>query len=187
MIGARTICDYLSLQHSLALKHSRFLIDASVLVGPLEFRELVDVATNFTGKLSRMMFPFDAHDNALGIHRIDDPVTSRQYHGTGIACSHTFHSCTDQRRFCSQQRHRLPLHVGAHQGSIGVIVLKKRNQRRSDRYQLLRADVDVVHFFAAHQNEVAGLTSVDQLADNASLVIQFHIRLSDDVLVFFPG
>jgi hypothetical protein len=42
-----------------------------------------------------------------------------------------------------QQRHRLPLHVRAHQGAVGVVVLEERNQRSGDANGLLRRDVDV--------------------------------------------
>ena len=37
------------------------------------------------------------------------------------------------------------------------------------------------------QDEVAGLAGVDQLGDDAALLVQLHVGLRDDVLVFFPG
>ncbi len=36
------------------------------------------------------------------------------------------------------------------------------NQARGHRYQLLRRNVDVIHFFAALQHEVTGLAAVDE-------------------------
>ena len=49
------------------------------------------------------------------------------------------HSGTDDGRFGIDQRHGLALHVGAHQGAVGVIVLQKGDQRRRDGDDLLGA------------------------------------------------
>ena len=62
----------------------------------------------------------------------------------GIAGGHTFHTGSDQRSLGNQQRHRLALHVGAHECAVRVVVLKERHERSGDRDELLRADVDVV-------------------------------------------
>jgi len=78
-------------------------------------------------------------------------------------------------------------HVGTHQGSVRVVVLKERNQRSSHRNKLLRADVDVVDFFPVHQHKVSGLAGVHQLGNDASLVVQLDVRLGDDVTVFLPS
>ena len=43
-----------------------------------------------------------------------------------------------------EERHRLPLHVRAHERAVGVVVLEERNQRRGDRDQLLRRHVHEV-------------------------------------------
>ena len=113
------------------------------------------------------MLAFDAHDDALGVDRIDDAVALGQNHSAGIASGDAFHSGADDRSFGAQQRNRLALHVRAHQCAVGVVVLEERNQRCGHRNQLLRADVDVVDFVAADQHEVAGLAGVDQVADDA--------------------
>src|SRR5205814_8840276 len=53
--------------------------------------------------------------------------------------------------------------------------------------ELLRRNVNVVDFFAILQNEVAGLTAVDEFGGDAALVVERDVGLSDDVLVFFPS
>jgi len=121
----------------------------------------------------------DAHDNALRVDGIDDAVALGQNHGSRIASGDAFHPGSDDRRFRTQQRHGLALHVGAHQSSVGIVVLEERNQRGSHGNQLLRTDVDVVNLVAADQDEVAGLTGVDQVTDNFALVVQFDVRLGD--------
>ena len=61
----------------------------------------------------------------------------------------------DERRLGAQQRHRLALHVGAHQRAVGVVVLEERDQRRGHRHQLLRRDVHVVDAVALDGDELA--------------------------------
>ena len=59
----------------------------------------------------------------------------------GIARDGLFHAGADERRLGADQRHRLALHVRAHQRAVGVVVLEERDQRGGDRDELLGADV----------------------------------------------
>ena len=132
------------------------------------------------------MLALDAHNDALGVDRIDDSVALGQNDRARIARRNAFHAGSHNRSLRPQQRHRLPLHVRAHQRAVRVVVLQERHQRCGDRNQLLRADVDVIDFVAIHQHEVARLAGVHQLARDAALVVQFDVRLRDGVPVFFP-
>ncbi len=134
-----------------------------------------------------MMLAFDAHDNALGVDRIDDAVAAGQNNCARVTSRNAFHPGADDRRLRSEQRHGLALHVRAHQRAVRVVVLEERYQRGRNRNQLLRADVDVIDFFAIHQHEVAGLASIDEFGCNAALIVEFHIGLRDRVAVFFPS
>ncbi len=116
------------LHHPLALLHNRLLVDAGVLVRALEFGELIDVAAHFARKLHRMMLALDAHNDAFGIDRIDDSVALGQDHRARIARRDTFHARADNRSLSPQQRHRLALHVRAHQRAVGVVVFQERHQ-----------------------------------------------------------
>src|ERR1700724_1409770 len=71
--------------------------------------------------------------------------------------------------------------------AVGVVVLEERHERCRYRDQLLWAHVDVVNLIAADQDEVAGLAGVDQIADDAALVVQFNVGLGNYVPVFFPS
>ncbi len=186
MIGARTVSDDLPLQHALALLDHRLLVDAGVLVRALELRELVNVAAHLTRQLRGMVFAFDAHDDALGVDRIDNAVAAGQNHCARVASGDAFHSRAHDRSLRAEQRHGLALHVRAHQRAVGVVVFEERHQRSGNGNQLLRADVDVVHFLAADQHKVAGLAGVDQFGDDAALVVEFHVGLCDGVAVLFP-
>src|SRR5581483_7351935 len=181
VIRARTVGNDLSLQNPLALSNGRLLINASVLVGPLELGELINIATNFTRQLPGMVFAFHAHDDPFRIDRINNAVALGEDDGARVAGGDAFHSGTHDRRFRTKQRHRLALHVRTHQSSIGVVVLQEGNKRCGDRNQLLRADVDVIHLIPVHQHEVSGFAGVNQLSHDAPLIVEFHVRLRDHV------
>ena len=79
------------------------------------------------------------------------------------------------------------MHIRSHQRTVGVVVLEERNQTRRHRHKLFRADVNVLDLFTRLQHEVAGLTRIAQFGHDAALLVQLHVGLRDDVLVFFPG
>ena len=185
-VGAWTVGDYLPLHHPLAFLHNRFLVDAGVLVRALKFGELVNVAAHFARKLHRMMLALDPNNDAFGIDRIDDSVTARKYDRARVAGGNAFHPSPDNRSLSTQQRHRLTLHVRTHQRAVCVVVFQERHERSGHRNQLLRADVDVIHFVAVHQHKVASLASIHQLAGDTALVVQFDVGLRNGVPVFFP-
>src|SRR5438094_599803 len=81
----------------------------------------------------------------------------------------------------------MTLHVCAHQCAVCVVVFEEWNQRGRDRYELLGTDIDVIDFIAGNQDEVAGLTGIDELIDQAALVVEFYVGLRDNVTVLFPG
>ncbi len=56
----------------------------------------------------------------------------------------------------AQQRHGLLLHVGAHQGAVGVVVLEERDQRRADRDDLLGRHVHEVDLGRRDVADVGG-------------------------------
>ncbi len=186
-VGARPVGQHVALLHPLALVHDRLLADAGVLVGPLEFSELIDIGADFARKLALVgAAALHAHDDALGVHRIHDAGAFADDHRAGIARRHVLHAGTDVGSFSAQQRNGLALHVRSHQRAVGVVVFEERNQTGRHRDELLGTDVHVFDFVAMLQDEVAGLTSVHQLVDDVALFVQRDVGLGDDVLVFFP-
>ena len=133
-----------------------------------------------------MMLALDAHDDAFRVDGVDDAGAASQNHRTRITRRDAFHSRADDGRLRAQQRHRLTLHVRTHESAVGVVVFQEGHQRGSHGNQLLRADVDVVDFVAAYQDEVAGLAGVDQFRNDAALVVDLRVGLRDHMAIFFP-
>ena len=127
----------------------------------------------------------------------------------GVASGAVLDAGADVRRLGTQQRHGLLLHVGAHQGAVGVVVLEERDQRRADRDDLLRRHVHVVDLgrrdvadVGGRAEEALGLEHLAQVVEARRLRRTAHedavaleravrvdrrVRLGDDVVLFLVG
>ena len=161
--------------------HQRTLVDAGVLVRALVFHQPVDI----DARLGRVGLAGGAHDDTGGVHLIDDAGAAGGDRRARIARDHAFHAGADERRFGANQRHRLALHVGAHQRAVGVVVLQERNERRGHRNELLRRHVHEVDLVARHQMHVAGVAAHDQVFGEAAAAVDLRVRLRDRVAAFF--
>src|SRR5450759_2269395 len=127
------------------------------------------------------------HDDVgrdLGHHarlRGDDDVTR-------VDRGATLHAGPHDRRLAADERHRLALHVRAHQGAVGVVVLEERDQRGCDRDHLPGGDVHVVDRLGSHVLDLATL-GPDQHAvlGEGTVRLERSVRLRDDVAVLVVG
>ena len=74
----------------------------------------------------------------------------------------------------AQAGHGLALHVGAHQGAVGVVMLQEGNQTGRHADHLARGDVDVLDFFDRNRLEVSVIPGNDVFALEA---VVFHHRV----------
>ena len=65
-------------------------------------------------------------------------VLEGQQHVRRVVGGAGFDTGTDVRGLGLDKRHRLPLHVGSHEGTVGVVVLEERDQSSCYRHDLLR-------------------------------------------------
>ncbi len=165
-LRARTVAEDLSLVDLLAHADDRLLVDARVLVRPLELRHRVDVGAHLTR--CRLGLPFHAHDDALAVDEVHGARSARHDDGARVAGGDVLHARADERRAGAEQRHRLPLHVRSHQRAVRVVVLEERHERRGDGDELLRRHVDEVDLVPRRQDEVAGLPRVDAIGREPS-------------------
>ena len=101
-------------------------MDQSALVGALELVQQVLLA----------LLAFD--HNPVRVNEGDGAVDAGEQNVAGVERSASFHAGSDQWRVGYQQRNCLALHVRAHQGAVGVVVLEEGNHRRGNRPKLLR-------------------------------------------------
>ncbi len=104
-----------------------------------------------------------------------------------IARHRLLHAGADQRRLGADQRHRLALHVRAHERAVGVVILEERDERGGHRHELLRRDVDEIDVLRPRHDEVAALAAVGEIGLDAALVVDLDIGLGDGVAALFHG
>ena len=180
-IGGRAIGNHFAFANLVTHFDQRALVDAGVLVRALEFTQTVDIHARITD-----FQIFGCADNdAVCVDLVNHTTTTGHNGRAGIACNDFFDPCANQRRFGPQQRHSLTHHVRAHQGAVGVIVFKERDQRGRNRHQLFRANVDQVHVFTRAEQVVAGFTAGHQIVFKTTLFIQMRVGLRHGVTHFF--
>ena len=111
--------QHLTGDHRVAQLHDRAVVEAGVLVGALVLLQVV-------GVLGALLIA--DHDGG-GIHVGHRAVDGGDRHHAGVARHLGFQAGAHQRTLGAQQRHRLALHVRAHQGAVGVVVLEEGDQR----------------------------------------------------------
>ena len=190
--------------HALPLGHQGAVVDARVLVGAAELGQPVDLAPERGAEavlLARGVLDGDGVAADLG----DGAVALGQDDVAGVAGGTGLDAGADVRRLGHDQRHGLLLHVGAHEGPVGVVVLDEGDQRGRDRDDLLRRDVHEVHLGRrhevdlrrgavgavdgadAHAGALRAAAHEDAVLGEATLGVDRGVGLGDDVLLFLVG
>ncbi len=78
------------------------------------------------------------------------------------------------------------MHVGAHQGAVGIIMLQEGDQRGADAHHLVGGYIDVVDVFVVVNGEYA-VETAGIAAFKLAVLIQRSGRLGDDEFVFSIG
>ena len=144
--------------------------------------QIVDIDADFHGG---RLFVIDAHHDAARVDIIDEPATPRTHRGPRVHRDGALKACADQRLFRAQARHRLPLHVGAHQRAVRVVVLEERNQRRGYRHDLRRRHVPVLDAIRRGEAELVLAAACDQLVGELVSLVELGVGLRDRMLTLF--
>ena len=179
VVGGGAVGEHVAGLHLVALTHDRLLVDRRALVRALELGEREGVLAVGVLLLDDDAVAGDLHH--LAVDRRDD-------HVAGVVGGALFHAGPDQRRLRLEQRHGLALHVRAHQGAVGVVVLEEGDERRRHRDDLLRRDVHVVDLVDRHGVDLAsGLAHQRPVVDEGAVGVERGVGLSDDVALFLGG
>ena len=117
--GRAAVGEDLALLHLVAEADDRLLVDERALVRAHELLELVLV-----------LAVLRLHDDAVGVDVDDRAGALGEHDVAGVDRGAVLEPGADERRLGDHQRHRLALHVRAHERAVGVVVLEERDERR---------------------------------------------------------
>ena len=174
VVGAGSVGDRRADLEAVALGDQRTLVDARALVGAAELVQLV-------GRVGAVV----VHRlDQVGRDLLDDPGLLGGQHVAGVDRGAVLDAGADEGRVALDERHGLALHVGAHERTVGVVVLEERDQRGGDRDHLARRDVHVVDLAGQQLGDLTvALADQDALVDEGVVVVEQGIGLRDDVAV----
>ena len=167
--------------HRVPRVDQRLLVDAGALVRPAELREPV-------GDLALAGAAVVLDDDGIARDVGDVTVALGEDQVARVAGGAGLDAGADERRGRTQHRDGLALHVGAHEGAVGVVVLEEGDERRRDRDDLLRRDVHVVDLGGLDVGDFAASRPHEHLVvEEAAGVVDPGVRLGDDVAVLVVG
>src|SRR3990170_2184733 len=172
--GRMPVRHYVSRLDPVAFLHERLLVYAGVLVGPPELRQIIDVHVSL-GAL---------YDYPLGVRALHYAGLLRDDGNARVLRDHAFHACSDNRRFRPHDRNGLALHVAPHKRPVGVVIFKKRYERRGDRDELVRGYVHKRYVLGPRHHELSALSRGNELRREPSAFVYRGVRLSYDVVFF---
>ena len=124
----------------------------------------------------------------VGVDVGDGSRAARNDAGAGVLRYAVLDARAHDRRVGEYERDGLALHVGAHERSVGVVVLEERNERRRNGDYLLRRYVEVVELLRVDLYGVVLVTDVDAAGrgrDDVAVLVHREVGASDIVFVLF--
>ena len=159
------------------------MVETGTLVGANEFEKIIN-GNVFLAVLRVILMP-DHDPGSVHIHHHAFPLGDDSH--AGILGDHPFNACTHQRCLIDHQGHGLALHVGSHQGPVGIIVFEKGNQRCRDADQLVGGDIHQFDVLAFHHGQFALYTGGDHRIDVFVFLVEWGIGLGNRMFFFFKS
>ena len=128
VLGRISLGHHLTLFHFVALAYYRLEHDGRALVGPPEYRELVNGHVRAEAYEFLVLAAVVPYVDFVCIHINHFTLALCNDLGPGIEADPLLEAGTHDRGLRIKERNRLPHHVRTHQGTVGIIVLEERNQ-----------------------------------------------------------
>ena len=178
-LGGGPIGQHIANLDLVSFTNEGLVVHTGALVGATELVESEGVLLVGTLLLDDDLVTVDLHDLASDIGND---------HVTRILSGPPLNTRPDQRGVGRQKRDGLALHVGAHQGTVGIVVFEERNQRGRHGDDLLRRHVHVVDVLRQHVFDfTTGSTNEDTLVFEGASVLERRVGLGYDIPLFLDG
>ena len=175
LVSRRTVCDYFAGLYMVTFKYDRFLVVAVALVASHEFGQMVNIFCSV----------IVVHADLVGAGIGNGSCFFRNDADTGVYGCFCFDTGSYNRSIGNHKRYGLTLHVGSHQRTVRIVVLKERDQRRSDGEYHLRRHVHVIKHVRLVGLGLIQITSGNVLVEEVSFCIQRLICLCYMVIILF--
>ena len=204
VVGGRAVGQHVALLDRHAHVDQGLLVDAGALVGAAELGQPVELAAQGAA-LAVGLAVGVLHPDVVAGDLLDLAVALGQHHVARVAGGPQLDARADVGRLGPHQGDGLALHVGPHEGPVGVVVLEERDHGRGHGHDLLGRDVHQVDLGRGHVVDLAGgavgrATCADAhtsalrapsdehpVADEGAVVVERGVGLGDDVLFLLIG
>ena len=171
--GGGAVGDDVVLFHPISHADDGLLVDAGTLIGAHKFNEPV-------GLLPQLVV-FNGH--IPGGDSGHCAVSQSQRHCARVHRRLIFNAGSHKGRFGLEQRHSLPLHIGAHQRPVGVVVFQEGNHGGGHRDHHFRRNVHQIHPLPLDLDDLVPMAAGHPGGLDAALFVQGLVGLGHDVLV----
>ncbi len=160
--------------HPLVYINNRDLIDTCSLIGPHKLSNMINInIAVVTG-----------HPDFVRAHAAYDAGMFGNDADAGVNAGLVLHSRADNRGLRFQKRNSLPLHVGTHEGTVGVIVFKERNHRSRNGNNHSWRNIHKISFFTFNFKEFITVAGIDLGMLETPLLVKRFIRLRYNIIIF---
>ena len=175
VLCGRAVGDHLSRFHMVAFENDGLLVVAVGLVASLKFRQAVHIPVS------------------VGIPLDDDFIRSGTLHNAGVLCKDadagvnrrfSFDSRSYYRSLRRKKRNGLTLHVGAHQGAVGVVILQEGDHGGGHGEYHLRRNVHQINGTLLEGGCLFSEAAGNIVVDKVSVLIQRLVCLCHNIIIF---
>ena len=177
--------QYLTFFHTLTFSHDRFQRDRRTLVCTLVFRQVIFFRIRFKAYKSLFLRTVIFNNNLASVNKRDHSRSLCDNLRSGILNQISLQTGSHDRGLRGNNRNCLTHHVRSHQRSVGIIMLQERDQRRRDRCNLIRGNIDQIDILSGCQREVRIFSGFYPFIRKLAIFIDSRTCLSNYQLLLF--
>ena len=183
-VGRGAVGQHIALGDLIAGFYQRSLVDTGILIGAGVFGQIV----NINARLPRHdLGVMDPHHDTAGVNRVNLAAPICYHRHARIDRHLSFHAGAHQRFVGAEGRHGLTLHVGPHQGAVGIVMLQKRDQGGGHGDDLAWRHIHIIDARGGRHGEFILMAAGDQLVQQPAAGVQRGAGLGDHIIALFDG
>ena len=179
-----TLCEDISLLHTLPLITNRTKVYNHILVSATELRNTIFFQSRLKAYKLLIICTIIENTDCCSINILDNTIAFCCNHSTWIFTYLLLKTCTNDRCIIMKQRNSLTHHVTSHQSTVTIIMLQEWNQTSWYRRNLLWRNINKWNRIRSNNWIVSILTTLNDVTNKCTICIQWSITLSDNPILF---